>query len=132
MREQGMASAYARRRFRPYGTRAGEARLANLPGRGFDGCAPHAHPAGGLAYVRVGGGWAYVCLLVDLVNRGVAGHSVGRIRDASLVLGAFATLGFPLTDVRVFRTDRGGEFDDTRIDELRACQVICVWGVFYK
>lgn len=32
--------------------------------------------------------------------------------------GAFATLDFPLTDVRVFRTDRGGEFDNTRIDEL--------------
>ena len=41
-----------------------------------------------------------------------------RTRDASLVPGAFATLDFPLTDVRVFRTDRGGEFDNTRIDEL--------------
>ncbi|GDZ76706.1 hypothetical protein MCC01989_19690 [Bifidobacteriaceae bacterium MCC01989] len=34
------------------------------------------------------------------------------------MLGAFATLDFPLTDVRVFRTDRGGGFDNTRIDEL--------------
>lgn len=32
-------------------------------------------------------------------------------------MGAFATLDFPLTDVQVFRTDRGGEFDNTRIDE---------------
>ena len=32
--------------------------------------------------------------------------------------GAFATLDFPLTDVQVFHTDRGGEFDNTRIDEL--------------
>lgn len=30
---------------------------------------------------------------------------------------AFATLDFPLTDVQVFHTDRGGEFDNTRIDE---------------
>ena len=42
----------------------------------------------------------------------------GGPRDASLVLGAFATLDFPLTDVQVFHTDRGGEFDNTRIDEL--------------
>ena len=39
-------------------------------------------------------------------------------RDAGLVLAAFATLDFPLRDVQVFHTGRGGEFDDTRIDEL--------------
>ena len=65
-----------------------------------------------------GGGRAYVCLLDDLANRGIAGHSAGRARDASLVLAAFATLDFPLTDVQVFHTDRGSEFDNTRIDEL--------------
>ena len=59
-----------------------------------------------------------MCLLADLANRGIAGHSVGQARDASLVLGAFATLDFPLTDVQVFHTDRGSEFDNTRIDEL--------------
>ena len=117
MREQGMTSAYARGRSEPHRTRADEARPANLPDRGFDGYAPHTHPAGDLTYVRVGGDWAYVCLLVDLADRGIVGHSAGRTRDASLVLGAFATLDFPLTDVQVFHTDRGGEFDNTRIDE---------------
>lgn len=118
MREQGMTSAYARGRSEPHRTRADEARLANLLDRGFDGYAPHTHPASDLTYVRVGGDWAYVCLPVDLANRGIVGHSAGRTRDASLVLGAFATLDFPLTDVQVFHTDRGGEFDNTRIDEL--------------
>lgn len=41
-----------------------------------------------------------MCLLVDLANRGIVGHSAGRTRDASLVLGAFAALDFPLTDVQ--------------------------------
>ena len=118
MREQGMTGAYARGRSEPHGTRADEARLANLLDRGSDGYAPHTHPAGDLTYVRVGGDWAYVCLLVGLANRGIVGHSAGWTRDASLVLGAFATLDFPLTDVQVFHTDRGGEFDNTRIDEL--------------
>ena len=79
---------------------ADEARLANLLDRGSDGYAPHTRPAGDLTYVRVGSGWAYVCLLVDLANRGIVGHSAGRTRDAGLVLGAFATLDFPLTDVQ--------------------------------
>ena len=114
----GHAGAYARGRSEPHRTRADEARLANLPDRGSDGYAPHTHPASDLTYVRVGGDWAYVCLLVDLADRGIVGHSAGRTRDASLVLGAFATLDFPLTDVQVFHTDRGGEFDNTRIDEL--------------
>ena len=100
MREQGM-----RARTRADGpNRTG--RGPTRPGsrtcrtRGFDGYAPHTHPASDLTYVRVGGDWAYVCLLVDLANRGIVGHSAGRTRDASLVLGAFATLDFPLTDVQ--------------------------------
>ena len=117
MREQGMTSAYARGRSEPHRTRADEARLANLLDRGFDGYAPHTHPAGDLAYVRVGGDWAYVCLPAGLADRGIVGHSAGRARDASLVLGAFAALDFPPADVQVFHTDRGGEFDNTRIDE---------------
>ena len=59
-----------------------------------------------------------MCLLAGLADRGIVGHSAGRARDAGLVLGAFATLDFPLADVRVFHTDRGGGFDDTGIDEL--------------
>ena len=59
-----------------------------------------------------------MCLPVGLANRSIVGHSAGRTRDAGLVLGAFATFDFPLADVQVFHTDRGGEFDNTRIDEL--------------
>ena len=118
MREQGMTSAYARGRSEPHRTRADEARLANLPDRGFDGYAPHTHPAGDLTYVRVGGDWAYVCLLAGLADRGIVGHSAGRTRDAGLVLSAFATLDFPPADVQVFHTDRGCGFDDTGIDGL--------------
>lgn len=56
--------------------------------------------------------------MVGLANRGIASHSVGRARNAGLVLSAFCTLDFPLADVQVFHTGRDGEFDDTRIDEL--------------
>ena len=59
-----------------------------------------------------------MCLLAGLADRGIVGHSAGRTRDAGLVLGAFATLDFPLADVQVFHADRGGGFDDTGIDGL--------------
>ena len=117
MREQGVTGAYARGRSEPHRTRADEAGLANPLDRESGGYAPHTYPANDLTYVRVGGGWAYVCLLAGLADRGIAGHSAGRTRDASLVLGAFATLDFPPADVQVFHTDRGSEFDNTRIDE---------------
>ena len=118
MKRRGMAGAYVRGTSEPHRTRADEAGLANILDREFDGYGPRAHLAGDLTYVRVGGEWAYACPLIGLANRGIAGHSVGRVRDVSLVLAAFATLDFPLTDVQVFRTDRGSEFDNTRIDEL--------------
>ena len=113
----GHAGAYARGRSEPHRTRADEAGLANPLDRGSGGYAPHTYPASDLTYVRVGGGWAYVCLLAGLADRGIVGHSAGRTRDASLVLGAFATLDFPPADVQVFHTDRGSEFDNMRIDE---------------
>lgn len=60
----------------------------------------------------------YVCLLIDLANRSIAGHSADTGRTADLVMAAFATLDFPLTEVEVFHTDRGSEFDNAKIDEL--------------
>ena len=109
MKRRGMTSAYARRTFKPHKTRVNEARLANILDREFDGYEPRTHLASDLTYVRVGGKWAYVCLLIDLANRS---------RTADLVMAAFATLDFPLTEVEVFHTERGSEFDNAKIDEL--------------
>lgn len=118
MKRRGMTSAYARRTFKPHKTRVNEARLANILDREFDGYEPRTHLASDLTYVRVGGKWAYACLLIDLANRSIAGHSADTGRTADLVMAAFATLDFPLTGVEVFRTDRGGGFDNARIDGL--------------
>ena len=118
MKRRGMTSAYARRTSEPHKTRADGAGLANILDREFDGHEPRTHLASDLTYVRVGGKWAYVCLLIGLANRGVAGHGADTGRTAGLVMAAFATLDFPLTEVEVFRTDRGGGFDNARIDEL--------------
>lgn len=39
-------------------------------------------------------------------------------KDARLVKAAFATLGFPLTDIDAFHTDRDSEFANSDIDDL--------------
>lgn len=118
MRENGLVSAYSRRKHRPSGSKPSEAPLPNLLDRRFDGHAPRTHVVGDLTYVRTGRKWSYVCLLVDPRNREIVGHSVGDRRDPGLVKAAFATVGFPLSDIRVFHTDRGSEFANVSIDEM--------------
>ena len=118
MKRRGVTGAYARGTSEPHRTRADGAGLANILDRGSDGYGPRAHLAGDLTYVRVGGEWAYVCPLIDLANRSIAGHGADTGRAAGPAMAAFATLDFPLTGVEVFHTDRGGGFDNARIDEL--------------
>ena len=67
---------------------------------------------------RDGGGGNYVCLLVDLYNREIVGHAAGERKTSDLVKSAFATLKFPLSDIEVLHTDRGGEFASAAIDEM--------------
>lgn len=59
-----------------------------------------------------------LCLPIDLRNREIVGHSAGPRKDADLVRLAFATLDFPISDIEVFHTDRGSEFDSAKIDCL--------------
>ena len=118
MRENGLVSAYGRKRFKVHPGAVNEADVPNVVARGFGGRAPRTHICSDLTYVRVGASWNYVCLLVDLYNREIVGHSAGPRKDARLVKSAFATLSFPISDIEVFHTDRGSEFDNAKIDEL--------------
>ena len=118
MRENGLTSGYTRRKYRPSPSKVNESALPNLLERRFDGWAPRTHVVSDLTYVRVGRRWNYVCLLVDLYNREIVGHSCGPRKDAELVMAAFATLRFPISDIGVFHTDRGSEFDNMAIDGL--------------
>ena len=118
MRENGLVSAYGRKKFKRHRDVPNGADVPNVVARRFGGRAPRTHVCSDLTYVRVGGGWNYVCLLVDLHNREIVGHSAGPRKDADLVRAAFATLEFPMSDIEVFHTDRGSEFDNAKIDEM--------------
>ena len=118
MRENGLSSAYGGKRLKVHPGKPSEADAPNIAARGFQGRAPRTHVCSDLTYVRVGGGWSCVCLLVDLCNRETVGHSAGPRKDADLVRSAFATLDFPISDIEVLHTDRGSEFDNAKIDCL--------------
>lgn len=118
MNQEGLIGAYARKKCKPRAAKASEAEAPNVLDREFDGRPPHTHIVGDFAYVRVGGEWNYVCLLVDLHNREIVGRAASGRKDSRLVKAAFTTLGFPLTDIDVLRTDRGSEFANSDIDDL--------------
>ena len=116
--ENGLSSAYGKKRFKAHPGKPNETELPSLVAREFNGRAPRTHVCSDLTYVRVAGSrWCYVCLLVDLYNREIVGHSAGARKDgAAAVEAAFATLEFPVSDIEVFHTDCGSEFDNAEID----------------
>lgn len=114
MRENGLSSAHGRKRFKARPGKPNEAELPNVPDRSFDGCAPRTHACGDPACVRVGGPRRHACPSTPATGRSSAAR-----REAArgrLVKAAFATPGFPISDIEVFHTDRGGEPDDAEID----------------
>ena len=66
MGQKGLVSVYTRKKYRPPAPKVNEAEVPNVLNREFDVRLPRTHIVGDLTYVRVGGRWNYVCLLVDL------------------------------------------------------------------
>lgn len=114
----GLSSAYGRKKFKVHPGKPNEADAPSIVAWGFRGRALRTHVCSDLTYVRVGGGWNYVCLLIDLYNREIVGHAASGRKDAQLVKAAFAALGFPPMDIDVFHADRGSEFANPDIDDL--------------
>ncbi|WP_425382643.1 IS3 family transposase [Spiroplasma endosymbiont of Melieria omissa] len=71
-----------------------------------------------LTYLQVNGKWNYICLLIDLFNREIIGHSVGTRKDALLVHQAFMQSNRCLKDIQIFHSDCGNEFNNKIIDKL--------------
>lgn len=68
--------------------------------------------AGDITYLRVGGGFLYLAVVLDLFNREVVGWSMGDSLETSLVLNALdmamKTVG-PNAEV-IFHSDRGSQY----------------------
>jgi transposase InsO family protein len=118
MKKHNLISSYNLKGYKPQKSAVNEAVTANVLNREFDREVPLDVIVTDLTYVRVGNVWNYVCLILDLFNREIIGYSAGNRKDAELVQPAIATIDAPLTDVNIFHTDCGKEFDNAVIDEL--------------
>lgn len=110
MREDGLSSACSGRApkggDRPVQPPSAESVLA----RPFDGRAPRARVAAGLACARAGGPWRCARPPADLCNRETAGCPRGRRKDARPVKAAFSNAASPLAAIEAFRSGRGPGF----------------------
>lgn len=118
MKELGIISKYTQASYKPMSTKPNEESVRNVLNREFQVDKEMSVLVSDLTYVKVGNRWNYICFLIDLYNREIVGYSVGEKKDAALVQRAFASVKYPLGQVKVFHTDRGSEFKNVGIDEL--------------
>lgn len=117
MKEQGLVSKYTIAQFKPMKSKVNEDTTTNTVNREFNGRDELEVVVSDLTYVRVGQTWHYVCVLIDLFNREIIGHSAGPHKTAELVTRAFASVKTNLNQLKLFHTDRGSEFKNKSIDQ---------------
>lgn len=118
MKKYNLVSNYTNLQFKKTKQKVNEATDRNVLNREFTREIPLEVIITDLTYVRVKQSWHFICLIVDLYNREIIGYSSGAKKDAQLVKRAFLTIDRPLTQVKLFHTDRGSEFDNQLIDEI--------------
>jgi transposase InsO family protein len=118
MKEEGLVSTYTVAQYKPHKTACNEEATANILNREFDQTVTKRFVVSDLTYVKVQHQWHYICILVDLFNREIIGHSAGPNKDAALISRAFATVQGDLRQIQWFHTDRGREFKNEKMDEL--------------
>ncbi|MEK5406688.1 IS3 family transposase [Paenibacillus sp. FSL W8-0439] len=118
MQEQGLVSTYTVAQYKPHKTACNEAVTANVLDREFEQEEAKRFIVSDLTYVKIQNRWHYICVLIDLFNREIIGHSAGPNKDAVLISRAFATVQGDLRQIQWFHTDRGSEFKNQKMDEL--------------
>lgn len=118
MKNRGLKSTYTMAYYKHHETSCNEAPVKNLLNREFSHKNPLEAIVTDLTYVRVGKKWHYICLILDLFNREIIGYSCGEHKSAALVKKAFSRISYPLTEVELFHTDRGKEFDNQTIEMI--------------
>jgi len=118
MAENGLVSSYTVAKYKPHKSTSNEDKVSNVVDRNFDDQKLLEVVVSDLTYVRVGGKWNYVCLILDLHNREIIGYSAGPNKDAELVYQAFTKIKHDLRKISIFHTDRGNEFKNNAIDGI--------------
>ena len=118
MQKYGLVSTYTIAQFKVHKSEVNNDLVENVVNRDFNNKEINHTIVSDLTYVRVGHSWHYICVLVDLFNREIIGHSCGPRKDARLVKEAFKSTNINLSNISFFHTDRGNEFKNKIIDEV--------------
>ncbi|BET38916.1 hypothetical protein SAP269_15050 [Spiroplasma ixodetis] len=118
MNKHNLISKYTKLSYKNYHNKVNDSQITNLVNRDFNNRLKNEVIVSDLTYVQVNGKWNYICLLIDLYNREIIGHSVGTKKDASLVYQAFMRSNRCLKNIQIFHSDRGNEFNNKTIDKL--------------
>lgn len=118
MAKYGLVSKYTLKHYKHHHTGCNEDPIANIVDRKFDNREPLEVVISDLTYVRVNNSWNYLCAVIDLHNREIIGYSAGKNKTAELVKEAIQRINRPLSDIKIFHTDRGSEFKNKEIDDI--------------
>ena len=118
MKENALVSNYTVAQYKVHDSSCNESETPNLVDRDFDDREKLEVAVSDLTYVRVGNKWNYLCTLIDLSNREIIGYSVGPKKDAGLIEKAFYSCRYCLSDIKIFHSDRGKEYDNIKIDNI--------------
>ncbi|PPK42902.1 transposase InsO family protein [Clostridium algidicarnis DSM 15099] len=118
MKTYGLVSNYTIKQFKVHKSKCNNDKVENIVNREFKNRDNLDVVVSDLTYVNVAGKWNYICLLIDLHNRGIISYSAGKHKDAQLVYDAFLKASCNLSNINIFHTDRGNEFKNKIIDEI--------------
>ena len=118
MKKYNLVSNYTLRNTKKSKATVNNDEIKNVVNRSFDGRAKYEVVVSDLTYVKIGGVWRYLCLLLDLCGRKILGSAVGNKKDAKLVETAFYSVQADLRNINIFHTDRGGEFKNQVIEGI--------------
>lgn len=118
MAKYGLVSKYTLKHYKRHHTGFNEEPIENIVDRKFDNRAPLEVVISDLTYVPVNNSRNYLCAIIDLNNREIIGYSAGKSKTAKLVKEAIQRIKRPLSDIKIFHTDRGSEFKNKEIDDI--------------
>ena len=118
MQENSLVSNYTVAQYKVHNLKCNEAKTENILDREFNKRDNLEVVVSDLTYVRVGKSWNYICLLINLYNREIIGYSVGKNKDAKLIEQALLSSKYSLSEIQLFHSDRGSEYDNKVIDDL--------------
>ena len=76
MNNHNLISKYTKLSFKNHHNKVNNSQITNLVNRNFNNRIKNEVIVSDLTYVQVNGKWNYICLLINLFNREIIGHSV--------------------------------------------------------